>query len=105
MIKLSYDQPEADIMARMPIIVAISSVSIGVGMIIASIPINRRRTRNETRAKEMKNVSDKSDYQPVELVEKTEEPTSNDDASVPSHDIVVLKTEPLGIIDGPESVV
>ena len=111
LIKLSFDQPEADIMARMPIIVAISAVSIGIGMILASIPINRRRTRNEKREKELRSVSDKYDYKPVELAEETPEngingkvPNGVEDDVVLPHDIVVLETKPKGM-DDPETVV
>ncbi|XP_033102976.1 ileal sodium/bile acid cotransporter-like [Anneissia japonica] len=61
MIKLSYEQPEADLMARMPIFVLIFSVSIGIGMIIASIPINRKRRAKKKQLKEMKDIEDKYD--------------------------------------------
>ncbi len=97
-------------MARMPIIVAISAVSIGIGMILASIPINRRRTRNEKRAKKLRTVTDKYDYQPVQLAEETPEigngkvPNGVEDAVVLPHDIVVLETKPKGA-DDPETVV
>ncbi|XP_038046391.1 ileal sodium/bile acid cotransporter-like isoform X2 [Patiria miniata] len=117
MLKLSFDQPEADIMARMPMIVAISAVSIGIGMILASIPINRRRSREEKRAKELRNVTDKYDYQPVALTERRlsdeqgngDQPAGNGvveqrKESIPSYDLVVVERPPVNV-DGPETVV
>ena len=60
MIKLSYPQPEADLMARMPIFVAISSITIGLIMICLSIPINRkRRAERKQKAEEIKELDDR----------------------------------------------
>ncbi|XP_030855670.1 sodium/bile acid cotransporter 5 [Strongylocentrotus purpuratus] len=62
MIKLSYPQPEADLMARMPIFVAISSITIGLIMICLSIPINRkRRAERKQKAEEIKELDDRYD--------------------------------------------
>ena len=47
MLKLSFPQPEADLMARTPIFVAITAVSIGIGMIVVGIPINRHAAKKK----------------------------------------------------------
>nr|XP_054758308.1 sodium/bile acid cotransporter 5-like [Lytechinus pictus] len=70
MIKLSYPQPEADLMARMPIFVAISSITIGLIMICAAVPINRRRRaerkqKAEEVQKELDDRYDKYEYEPT----------------------------------------
>ena len=97
MLKLSYPQPEADIMARMPMLVAISAVSIGIGMILAAIPINRRRSRNEKRAKELKNVTDKYDYQPVAMAEQADQngtaPRSRSESAAEEEKDLVARVE------------
>ncbi|XP_071479142.1 sodium/bile acid cotransporter 5-like [Diadema antillarum] len=62
MIKLSYPQPEADLMARMPIFVAISSITIGLIMICAAVPTNRRRrAERKKKAEEIRELDDRYD--------------------------------------------
>ncbi|KAJ8045007.1 Sodium/bile acid cotransporter 5 [Holothuria leucospilota] len=73
MIKLAYPQPESDMMARMPIIVSITALSVGVGMVIASVPVHRfRKDRKEKRDK-IKDLDDQYDrvtYRPVSTKER-----------------------------------
>lgn len=74
MLKLSFPQPEADLMARTPIFVAITAVSIGIGMIIVAIPINRKAAREEAeKKKELGSVDEKADG------ELPESPTQGND--------------------------
>lgn len=59
MIKLAYPQPEADMMARLPIVVSITALSVGVGMILASFPIHRLRRDRKEKRETVKDLDDR----------------------------------------------
>ena len=65
MLKLSFPQPEADLMARTPIFVAITAVSIGIGMILVGIPINRKANKkkalDENKDEGQNSIDDRAD--------------------------------------------
>ncbi|PIK62292.1 putative sodium/bile acid cotransporter 5 [Apostichopus japonicus] len=55
----SLSAPEADMMARLPIVVSITALSVGVGMILASFPIHRLRRDRKEKRETVKDLDDR----------------------------------------------